>query len=183
MRLSDVDIEFYRRTGHLDIQPWDDNSLQGASYDCHLAPYVAEPVPNHGDEFCDCEDGWYWAKRKFDEDCRGGLTYILEPNAFVLMSTIETVQISTHLSSAIAGKSSKARDGIAVEFAGWIDPGFFGTLTLEVKNNLPYPIKMTAGMPIAQVIFEQLRTPSQRPYGDRGHYQGQRGPTVSWESK
>lgn len=197
MRLSDVDIEFYRRTGHLQIHPWEDDSLQGASYDLRLAPYVAEPFRNYQvNANCQvCIDETYWVKRKFEEEIvdveyetgfgrlTGNLVYELQPNAFVLMSTIEVVEVSNHLSSAVAGKSSKARDGIAVEFAGWIDPGFMGNLTLEVKNNLPFPIKMTAGMKIAQVIFEQLRTPSQRPYGLRGHYQGQSGPTPSWESK
>ena len=190
MRLSDVDIQFYRRTGHLDIKPWNDDALQGASYDLHLAPYVAEPFRTYQvNADCQvCVDEVYWVKSKFEEEIVEGtpdwnLVYTLAPNAFVLMSTIETVEISTHLSSAVAGKSSRAREGVAVEFAGWIDPGFMGNLTLEVKNNLPFPIKMKAGMPIAQVIFEQLRTPSQRPYGDRGHYQGQNGPTTSWESK
>lgn len=197
MRLSDVDIEFYRRTGHLNVTPWDDASLQGASYDLHLAPYVAEPFRNYqvNAECQVCVDETYWVKSKFEEEVvnvdyetgfghlTGELVYILAPNAFVLMSTIETVEVSTHLSSAVAGKSSRAREGIAVEFAGWVDPGFMGNLTLEVKNNLPFPIRMTAGMPIAQVIFELLRTPSQRPYGARGHYMGQSGPTPSWKSR
>lgn len=195
MRLSDVDIEFYRRTGHIQIHPWDDDSLQGASYDLHLAPYVAEPFRDFQVD-ADCQivnDKIYWVKSKFDEEViadpegfdrlSGNLVYTLEPNAFVLMSTIEVVEISNRLSSAVAGKSSRAREGIAVEFAGWIDPGFMGNLTLEVKNNLTFPIEMTAGMPIAQVIFEELRTPARRSYATRGHYQGQSGPTISWESK
>lgn len=181
MRLSDVDIEFYRRTGHLDITPWDDDSLQAASYDLHLGCYVSELVPNHGDVFCDCEDGKYWEVSKFDEGPGGSLTYTLPPHAFRLFSTVEVITISGHLAAAVAGKSSRAREGIAVEFAGWVDPGFTdGQITLEVKNNLPFPITLTAGMPICQITFEQLRTPTQRPYSKVGHYNGQRGPTASW---
>jgi dCTP deaminase len=184
MRLSDTDIEFYRRTGHIDITPWDDDSLQAASYDVHLACYVREAETNHGDEPCDCADGWYWSEPiRFDEDCRGNLTYTLAPNAFVLMSTVENVWVSPSLSATIAGKSSRAREGIQIESAGFIDPGFQGELTLEVKNMLPYPIVLTAGMPIAQVVFDLLRTPARRPYGERGHYMNQSGPTTSWESK
>lgn len=186
MRLSNVDIEFFRRTGQLDITPYDDDCLQGASYDLHLACYVREPYwiyqEDRGDELVFDEVGWT-EPQKFEEDCRGNLYYVLKPNAFVLLSTVEKVWISPSLGSAVAGKSSRAREGIAVEFAGWVDPGFGGTLTLEVKNNLPFPIKLTAGMRICQVTFELLRTPSTRPYGERGHYQGQNGPTTSWESK
>lgn len=177
MRLSNVDIEFFRRTGQLSITPYDDDCLQGASYDLHLGCYVKEPY------WDDNLRGIRWTPpQKFNEDCRGNLTYELEPDAFVLLSTVEEVWISPALGSAVAGKSSRAREGIAVEFAGWIDPGFGGNLTLEVKNNLPFPIKLTAGMRICQVTFEMLRTPSTRPYGDRGHYMGQKGPTTSWES-
>ena len=181
MRLSDVDIEFHRRTGHLDITPWDDDSLQAASYDLHLGCYVkiadfyeteiVDGVPTHK---------IVWREEKFEEGHSGQLYYVLRPNDFVLLSTVEEVFVSPTLASAVAGKSSKARDGIAVEFAGWVDPGFRGQITLEVKNNLPFPITLTAGMPICQIIFEQLRAPTQRPYGLKGHYQGQRGPTQSW---
>lgn len=183
MRLSDVDIEFYRRTGHLDITPWDDDSLQAASYDLHLGCYVRIPdyytteivdgVPVHTT---------HWRYEKFEEvPFTGTLYYILKPNEFVLLSTVEIITVSSHISAAVAGKSSKARDGIAVEFAGWVDPGFTdGQITLEVKNNLPFPITLTAGMPICQITFEQLRTPTQRPYSKVGHYNGQRGPTQSW---
>lgn len=181
MRLSDVDIEFYRRTGHLDITPWDDDSLQAASYDLHLGCYVK--VPEY-DFVCDPDSRWcankvIWVEEKFEGP---DLTYILEPNAFRLFSTVERVRVSPALASSVAGKSSRAREGIAVEFAGFVDPGFEGQITLEVKNNLPFPITLTAGMPICQIIFEQLRTPTQRPYGKRGHYMGQRGPTQSWTS-
>lgn len=181
--LSSEDIAFYRRTGHISITPYNDDCLQAASYDLTLGCYVQEPVPNHGDEFCDCEDGWYWEKRKFDEDCRGVLTYVLAPNAFVLMSTVEEFYVSPTLAGTVRGKSSRAREGLAVEFAGLVDPGFEGQLTFEVKNNLPFPITLTAGMKIGQITFERLDIPTRRPYGLKGHYQGQRGPTKSWESK
>lgn len=176
MRLSNVDIDFFRRNGQISIEPYDDDCLQGASYDVHLAPYVQEP-------YWDISlRGVRWDSFKFGEDCRGNLFYELAPDGFVLLSTIEKISIDSSLGATIAGKSSRAREGTAVEFAGWVDPGFSGQLTLEVKNNLPHPITLTAGMPIAQVTFDLLRTPTTRPYGVRGHYQGQSGPTISWES-
>lgn len=178
--LSSEDITFYRRTGHIDITPYNDDCLQAASYDLHLSPYVSEPFI---DTFTDPDTVLWTQPFKFDEDCRGNLTYILEPHAFALMSTVEEVWVSASLAAIVRGKSSRAREGLAIEFAGLVDPGFDGGLTLEVKNNLPFQIVLTGGMPICQITFEELRTPTRRPYGDRGHYQGQRGPTKSWESK
>lgn len=180
-RLSDVDILFFRRNGSLDITPWRDDCLQAASYDLHLAPYVREP---HFLPFRQFNNQWFaqeveWRYEKFEEP---NLTYILAPNGFALFSTIEKVRVGGNLAAAVAGKSSRAREGIAVEFAGWIDPGFEGQVTLEIKNNLPHPITLTAGMPICQIIFEELRTNCLVPYGERGHYQNQSGPTASWAS-
>lgn len=180
MRLSDSDILTFRRLGQLAITPWDYDSLQAASYDLHLGCYAQ--IPDHWIEGPDGEPLIVWRREKFEQGCGGGLYFTLNPNAFVLLSTIEKVQVGPALASAVAGKSSRAREGIAVEFAGWVDPGFEGQLTLEVKNNLPFPIRLTAGMAICQVIFEELRTKALNPYGDRGHYQGQAGPTTSWTS-
>lgn len=180
-RLSDVDILFFRRNGSLDITPWRDDCLQAASYDLHLAPYVREPYRVYRKNLNGqvCVDAVVWEHSKFEEP---DLTYLLEPNGFGLFSTIEKVRVGGNLAAAVAGKSSRAREGIAVEFAGWIDPGFDGQVTLEIKNNLPHPITLTAGMPICQIIFEELRTKCLVPYGERGHYQGQEGPTQSWQA-
>ena len=44
------------------------------------------------------------------------------------------------------------------------------------------PISLYPGMRVAQLVFEMLSTPADRPYGHGGlgsKYQGQRGPTPS----
>ncbi len=50
----------------------------------------------------------------------------LYPGQFRLASTLETVTIPADLVGMVAGKSSLARAGLAVEQAGWIDPGVHG---------------------------------------------------------
>lgn len=178
-RLSDADILFFHSTGALGITPWNDDCLQAASYDLHLAPYARTPhyYSHRNYNGTIVQPIITWEYEKFDEP---DLAYTLAPNGFGLFSTIEKVRVGANLAAAVAGKSSRAREGLAVEFAGWVDPGFEGQITLEIKNNLPFPIKMTAGMPICQIIFEELRTRALRPYGERGHYQLQEGPTASW---
>ena len=179
-RLSDADILFFHSTGALGITPWNDDCLQAASYDLHLASGVLIPSRMYQENLNGeiCVNTIIWNREVF------GTTgvFTLEPNGFGLFSTIEKVRVGPNLAAAVAGKSSRAREGIAVEFAGWIDPGFEGQITLEIKNNLPFPITLTAGMPICQIIFEELRTKALHPYGERGHYQGQEGPTRSWQA-
>ncbi len=60
--------------------------------------------------------------------------------------------------------------------AGFVDPGWKGTLTLEITNLTRVPIKLWASKPIAQLSFMTLDAPALRPYGhpDLGsHYHGQ----------
>ncbi len=71
--------------------------------------------------------------------------------------------------------------------AGYIDPGFSGKVTLEIRNMNRKPIRLRAGMKIGQFKFFRLDTTCLRPYGTEGldsHYQGQQGvtPSLSWMS-
>jgi deoxycytidine triphosphate deaminase len=79
--------------------------------------------------------------------------------------------------------SSLGRLGLIVHAtAGFVDPGFRGTLTLEITNLTRVPIKLYAERPIAQLSFMTLDRPAERPYGhpDLGsHYQGQVDATES----
>lgn len=109
--------------------------------------------------------------------------WLLYNNQLVLASTVETVRIPTDLVAQVNGKSSHGRRGLVVhQTAGFIDPGFWGTVTLELSNTSSWPIRLTPGMPICQLVFFQMTSPSERPYGSKGlgsHYQGQVGPTRS----
>ena len=73
--------------------------------------------------------------------------------------------------------SSLGRLGLIVHAtAGFVDPGFKGTLTLEITNLTRVPIILWPGKPIAQLSFMTLDRPAERPYGhpDLGsHYHGQ----------
>ena len=66
--------------------------------------------------------------------------------------------------------------------AGFVDPGFKGTLTLEITNLTRVPIKLYPGLLIAQLSFMALDAPAERPYGSAAlgsHYQGQLAATES----
>jgi deoxycytidine triphosphate deaminase len=79
--------------------------------------------------------------------------------------------------------SSLGRLGLIVHAtAGFIDPGWKGTLTLELNNLTRVPIKLYPGLLIAQLSFMGLDRPAERPYGSAelgSHYQGQVAATES----
>jgi deoxycytidine triphosphate deaminase len=79
--------------------------------------------------------------------------------------------------------SSLGRLGLIVHAtAGFVDPGFQGTLTLEITNFNSVPIVLRPQLPIAQLSLMALDQPAERPYGhpDLGsHYHGQTEATES----
>jgi dCTP deaminase len=110
-------------------------------------------------------------------------SFVIHPGEFVLGRTLEHVELPDDLVSRIEGKSSVGRLGLIVHAtAGFVDPGFKGTLTLEITNLTRVPIILWPGKPIAQLSFMTLDRPAERPYGhpDLGsHYQSQVDATES----
>jgi len=84
---------------------------------------------------------------------------------------------SAHYVPMLEGRSSIARMGLFVHVtAGFGDVGFQQTWTLELKSILP--IKVRAGMRIAQVSFHEVSDIGLQ-YTKEGNYVDQVGPTPS----
>ena len=109
--------------------------------------------------------------------------YTLKPNEFILGSTFERISIPNNISAFVDGKSSLGRLGIAVHItAGFIDAGFEGNVTLEIKNNSDKQFRLSKNMLIGQIIFFELKDECMRPYGDKrlnNHYQNSKGTILS----
>jgi len=100
-------------------------------------------------------------------------SFIIYPNDFVLGVTIEKIKLPPTLTATLEGKSTVGRLGLLIHDAGFIDAGFEGTLTLEIKNLNSFPIKVIKGMKIAQIIFYSVDEPETAYNSKRNHYQGQ----------
>ena len=98
----------------------------------------------------------------------------LEPGGFVLASTLEYFSMPDDVLAQVADKSTLARIGLAVQNT-IIEPKWFGELVLELTNHSKDAIQITAGQPIAQIIFMRLDRPTEQPYN--GKYQFQLGIT------
>lgn len=104
---------------------------------------------------------------------------ILEPSEFVLATTLEYVKIPDNMYGIISGKSSLAREGIMVECAGFIDSGFEGNLTLEIKNLLPFKYRLHVGQLIAQICFFTCGEAENNYANEKHSYHKQQGATAS----
>lgn len=84
-------------------------------------------------------------------------SFILAPGQFVLGATLERICLPADIVGQLTGKSSLARLGVMVHVtAGFIDAGFShppAQITLEIVNVGARPVKLHAGMPIAQMVF------------------------------
>ena len=110
-----------------------------------------------------------------------GEAFILHPNNFILASTKEYVKVSDDMVLKVEGKSTLARMGILVHTAGFVDPGFEGTLTLEISNQSNLPVALYPDMHICQIAVEFLSSPAEVPYNKRKKslYSKSKGPIVA----
>ena len=115
-----------------------------------------------------------------------GEAFIVQPGEFVLGVTQEILTVPDDLVARVEGRSSLGRLGIIVHStAGFVDPGFSGTITLEISNLNRMPIALYPGMRICQIAFEQMSSPADTPYHSKpfSKYQGQILPEESrWDA-
>lgn len=150
------------------IEPFDDNLVQPNSYEVRLADKII--VMRHN------SDGVL-------EDVEVKLPYVMRKNEFILGSTIERVTIPNGVVVQVDGKSTLGRLGVLVHFtAGLCDSGFCGNITLEMMSFMK-PVELTAGMCIAQLVFQDADK-CDKLYGScNNHYQNQSGATKAWTER
>lgn len=103
-------------------------------------------------------------------------SFIVQPGEFILGVTQETISLPDDLVARVEGRSSLGRLGIIVHStAGFVDPGFSGTITLEISNLNRMPIALYPSMRICQLAFEKMSSPADTPYHRKAtsKYQGQ----------
>ena len=162
------------REGRIKIEPWDEGLVQPASVDLRLGD-TFRVFHNHRASVIDLRH----PPTNLTEEVRIGPDepFVIHPGEFCLGRTLEWVELPDDIVARVEGKSSLGRLGLIVHAtAGFCDPGWKGTLTLEFNNLTRVPIRLYANLPIAQLSFMTLDAPALRPYGHEqlgSHYQGQ----------
>lgn len=178
--LSDGTIRELVAAGRIRIEPWEPALVQPASVDLRLGDSF-RVFHNHRASAIDLREppGNLTEEVVVPRD----ESFVIHPGEFCLGRTLEWVELPEDIVARIEGKSSLGRLGLIVHAtAGFCDPGWKGTLTLELNNLTRVPIKLYPGLLIAQLSFMGLDRAAQRPYGSPelgSHYQGQRAATES----
>ena len=182
MILSDRDIKAYLESGHIKIT---------ADYDVYADIQPASLDIRLGNDFkiYDHTKTPILDPRNINEEVHtrmihipDGEAFIVQPGEFILGATSCIIKVPDNLTVRVEGRSSLGRLGIIVHStAGFIDPGFEGTITLEISNLNRLPIALYPGMRVGQFAFEMMSSPCETPYGsDRGSkYKGQIEPKDS----
>lgn len=108
--------------------------------------------------------------------------FIMQPGDFVLAITQESIEIAPDLLGRIEGRSSLGRLGIIVHgTASVFDPGWKGKATMELGNLGKMPVALYPGMRICSFTFEELKSPTTKPYATKkgAKYANQKDPSAS----
>lgn len=170
MPLSDTLIARGVQDGSIVIRPFRPACLQPNSYDLHLGSRLAV----YRDPVLDAKVPPEVEYREIGEE-----GFVLCPGELYLGVTEEYTSAADCYVAYLDGKSSAGRLGIWVHItAGGGDAGFAGCWTLELAA--VRPVRVYAGMPIAQIRYELLEGAVSQPYGRAtSKYQNQPGIPVA----
>ena len=139
------------------VEPFDPDMVNPASIDVTLGSTILRESQAAGQrwETVDIENG----------------IYSLAPGEFVLAHTAELIRVPNDLECVFNPKSSRGRDGYDHLMAAYIDPGFVGSVTLELVNvNRYHRLPLEHGMRIGQLRFSTLDAIPLRSYAVTGRY-------------
>ncbi len=81
-----------------------------------------------------------------------GQSFVLHPHELVLAVTLETLVVDDDCTAQVLSRSSLGRMGLLSATAVQVQPGFRGTLTLELVNLASVPLGLTPGQRLAQIV-------------------------------
>ena len=169
MILSDGTLRSLLASGELVVEPIDETQIQPASIDLRLSDHFLKIDENRLEVIrLDAEVQYVELTQE---------QIVIPPHSFLLASTRERIRLPDDVTAFVEGRSSIGRIGLFIQNAGWVDPGFEGSLTLELFNANPLPIRLQTGRRICQLVFARMDRAARTPY--HGKYQGQSRATGS----
>jgi dCTP deaminase len=169
MILSDITLKKMLDSGELLVAPLTPEQIQPASIDLRLSDHFLK-VNENSLEVIRLDSELQYEELNQRE-------IVIPPHSFLLATTREYIRLPNDLTAFVEGRSSIGRIGLFIQNAGWVDPGFEGTITLELYNANRLPIRLQEGRRICQLVFARMDQMADRPY--QGKYQFQQRATGS----
>jgi len=165
MALSDVDIKEYLKKGKISIRPLQEEQIGPASVDLTLSnewfffkkQYLGKKIDLSKTSF---QEAFEMKKADVVE---------LRPGEMCLGKTLEKITLPNDMIGKLEGRSRYARMGLIIHItAAVVQPGSDNHQILEIVNLAPFSVTLRAGMRISQILFEEMKTPTSRPYAKYG---------------
>lgn len=184
---TDIDLAHYIEKGLLIENLKDFSQIKSISVDLTLGDSCKKILHNEFEEaisslIIDSKKIVKYDNFPWSTDSNGDKYIDIAPLDFLLFNTAEKINLPERvvfngldgtgrvfsLYGHVRGKSSIARLGISTEFGSLIQPGFQGTITLEVFNhNKDKAVRLYQGMPICQVSFYKSTVPNKSYKSDQ----------------
>jgi len=188
VHLSDRDLKAALASKAIMVTPLGENAIQPASIDLRLGGSVQRWIndPSRPSFGYPRSLGLIGAQDMRAENYGEGANFTIAPMEMLLGVTMETVGLDPEHIGWLEGRSTIGRQGLQIHCAGLVDPGFYGTLTLELCNLAPFTMVLTVGQSIGQLVVGRLTSAVERPYGSEGlgsRYQGQQAATPARDGR
>jgi len=143
------------------IEPFELECLESAGYDLRVDGFFRTEGNAHL--------GKTKADRKLPEIKEVESDIItLQPGDYILISTLESVNMPLDIAAFVLNRSSVFRSGCTTVNA-LVDPGYKGTLTFGLKNISDHDFSIEKGARVSQIVFMKL---DGETLGYAGRYQG-----------
>ena len=128
------------------IEGFSENSLNGAGYDLRVGRFYKI----RGEAYLGVERR---TLPEVDEIITDELT--LKPGEYILVETLEKVHMPKDLMARILPRSTLFRAGCSL-ITAVVDPGYYGTLTMGLKNLSSADFRLEKKARIGQIVFEEV---------------------------
>lgn len=167
---NDTKIKQWAKNGG--VTPYDESLVNPASLDLRLGRFIREPLKCWHMKTDRTISKATPADRLWSDAFEFGV-YILKPGQCVLCASEEFIRMPNDAAGFLASKSSTGRLLLEHFHSGWFDAGFFGSATLELKNDGLWAIELHPGDLWVQLIMMQMIAEPERNYQVTGRYNGQ----------
>lgn len=131
---------------HKLIENYDEKSLTGAGYDLRAGKFYRIK----GEAFLGAKERKLPEAHEIKED-----KIILAPDEYILIETTEKVHMPKDLMARILNRSTLFRCGCSLMTAV-VDAGYYGALTIGLKNLSNQKFTLEKGARIGQIVFETI---------------------------
>jgi dCTP deaminase len=167
------------------------SGLSGAGYDIKLGRRF-RPVAMTWDQYLRTLNNWRLSEmatqvvmdpkhpdKAFGDEFQTDEPFEVPAGGCLLGESVERMRIPEDWAGHVLGKSTLARAFVNLNMT-LLEPGWEGTVTIEIVNLNPVPLVIYPGEGIAQVVFNGAERPCVRSYNRRPEaaYQSQNGPTL-----